>query len=88
MILSKPGGTVTAAALGTAIGKTQMFVLPHAAKPATIAVSASSGTPSWSYDEDSRILTAAGTDGAALAISYDWIAETPVCYGFVAAWNE
>ena len=88
VILSKPGGTVTAAALGTANGKTQMFVLPHAAKPATIVVAASTGTPSWSYDEDSRILTAAGTDGAALTISYDWIAETPVCYGFVAAWNE
>lgn len=88
VLLKKPGGTVVAAALGTATGKTQMFVLPHAAKLATVQVAASAGAASWSYDESSRILTAVGTQGAVLSVTYDWIAETPAVDAFVAAWSE
>lgn len=88
VLLKKPGGTVTAAALGTATGKTQMVVLDHAAKLATVQVASSAGTASWSYDESSRILTFVGTKGASLAVSYDWTAETPVVYALVAAWTE
>lgn len=88
IVLSKPGGTVTGAVLGTATGKTQMFVLPHIAKTASISVVASIGTATWTYDYDSRILTVAATKGATVSASYEWIAETPVCVGFVACWNE
>lgn len=86
--LVKPDGTVTAKSLGAATGNTQMIVLEHAAKQDTIIVTTSAGAVSWSYDEASRILTVAGQKDALLSISYDWTAETPVCYGFVAAWTE
>lgn len=88
VVLDKPGGTVTGASMGVATGKTQMMVLEHAAKPDTIVITASSGTVSWAYDENSRILTVAGEKDATLSITYDWTAETPICYGFVAAWTE
>ncbi|WP_319403193.1 hypothetical protein [uncultured Anaeromusa sp.] len=87
VLLKKPTGSASQA-LGSATGKTQMFVLDHLAKLSALAVTASTGTASWSYDEDSRILTVAATKDAALTATYDWVAETPVCTGFVAAWNE
>ncbi len=87
VLLKKPTGSASQS-LGTATGKTQMFVLDHLAKLSALAVTASTGTASWSYDEDSRILTVAATKDAALTATYDWVAETPVCTGFVAAWNE
>ena len=87
VLLKKPTGSASQA-LGTATGKTQMFVLDHLAKLSALAVTASTGTASWSYDEDSRILTVAATKDATLTATYDWVAETPVCTGFVAAWNE
>ena len=87
VLLKKPTGSATQA-LGSATGKTQMFVLEHLAKLSALAVTASTGTASWSYDEDSRILTVAATKDATLTATYDWVAETPVCTGFVACWNE
>lgn len=88
VLLEKPGGTVTNKALGIATGKTQMFVLDHAAKLASIVVVSSGGSASWNYDESSRILTVVAPKDATMAVSYDWVAETPTCYGFVACWNE
>jgi len=88
VLLKKPGGTVSNQSLGIATGKTQMIVLGHAAKLASIVVGASVGAASWSYDEQSRILTVVGQKDAVLTVGYDWVAETPVCYGFVACWNE
>ena len=87
VLLKKPTGSASQA-LGSATGKTQMFVLDHLAKLSALAVTASTGTASWSYDEDSRILTVAATKDATLTATYDWVAETPVCTGFVACWNE
>ncbi|BBB91068.1 MAG TPA: hypothetical protein PKA28_10900 [Methylomusa anaerophila] len=88
IVLDKPGGHVAAEALGTATGKTQMLVLAHAAKTASIVVSASIGIAQWSYDYDSRILTVVAPKDATLTVAYDWVAETPVVRGFVAAWSE
>lgn len=86
--LVKLNGAVTAKSIGIATGSTQMIALEHAAKQDTILVTASAGAVSWSYDDVSRILTVVGQKDAALSISYDWTAETPICYGFVAAWTE
>lgn len=87
VVLRKPSGTFTQA-LGTATGSTQMFVLIHSAKESTVVVTASTGSASWSYDENSRILTVSATKDATLSATYDWVAETPLCTGFVAMWNE
>ena len=86
--LIKPAGTVTNASLGTATGSTQMIVLSHAAVTSSIVVTASTGSASWSYNPISRVLSVVGNSGATLTISYNWNAETPICYGFVAAWSE
>lgn len=88
-LLIKPGGHEPGYSLGTATGKTQMTVLPHAAKTASIVMTASAGTaPVWSYDYDSRILTFVAQKDTAVTIDFDWVAETPLVYGFVSSWNE
>jgi hypothetical protein len=87
--LLKPGGTVLNVALGVATGSQQMFVLPHAATPNTIALSdGTNPISSWSYDPSSRILTVVAAQGKNIIASYNWVAETPVLAGFVAAWNQ
>ena len=92
VVLEKVEGTVTDAALGTANGKTQVFVLPHAAKVDTISVQSTVGVTlvpnSWSYDPASKILSVSSTDLATMTISYDWISETPVMHALVAAWSD
>ena len=92
VVLEKVAGTVTDAALGTANGKTQVFVLPHAAKVDTISVESIVGVTlvpnSWSYDPASKILSVSSTDLATMTISYDWVSETPVMHALVAAWSD
>jgi hypothetical protein len=91
VVMDKPVGSVVDAALGTATGAMQMFVLDHAAKADTITVkngATSLGDSAHSYDDNSRILTVVAVAGAALNVSYDWTAESPVVNGLVAAWNE
>jgi hypothetical protein len=88
IVLEKPGGHIDNEFLAMATGKTQMLVLPHSAKKASIVLTASTGTASFAYDDVSRILTFVATQDTELHISYDWIAETPVCTGWVACWNE
>ena len=92
VVWEKVEGTVTGESLGTATGKTQLYVLDHAAKIDTISVRSKVGdTPvpnSWSYDPASQILSVAATDQAVLTINYDWVSETPVVYSLVASWSD
>jgi hypothetical protein len=82
-VLFRPSGHITDAALGTATGSRQIFVLPHKAKAETIVCSGS-----WSYDDDTQILTVVAAQGTALTISYDYIAESQEVYGVTAGWAE
>jgi len=87
--LLKPVGTVTNAPLGTATGSQQMYVLPHAAVPNTIVLTdGTNPVNSWSYDQNTRIITVVATQGKNLLVSYTWAAEIPLVTGFVAAWNQ
>lgn len=80
--LYRTSGTVTDEILGTATGFTQLFVLKHAAKAETINVNAS-----FSYDEDSQILTCVAPEGTELKASYDWLGESHTIYSWAAAWT-
>lgn len=82
-VLYRPSGHITDAALGTATGSRQVFVLPHKAKAETIVCSGS-----WSYDDNAQILTVVAVQGTALTISYDYIAESQEVYGVTAGWAE
>ena len=81
--LYRPNGTISNEKIGVGTGKRQLFVLPHYAKKETLKCSAS-----FSYDDNSRILTVVATKDAEIKVSYDWIAETHELSGLVAAWNE
>ena len=80
--LYRTSGTVENKVLGTATGFTQLFVLDHAAKAETINVNAS-----FSYDEDTQILTCVAPEGTELKISYDWLGESHTIYNWAAAWT-
>lgn len=82
-VLYRPSGHITDAALGTATGSRQVFVLPHKAKAETIVCNGS-----WSYDDDTQILTVVAAQSTALTISYDYIAESQEVYGVTAGWAE
>lgn len=82
-VLYRPSGTVTDEVIGTATGKKQLIVLPHFARKESIVCSGS-----WSYDDNSRILTVVDDKGNAIKISYSWIAETQEIYGLTAGWAE
>jgi hypothetical protein len=81
--LFRPSGMVTNETLGIATGQRQLFVLPHYAKKETININGS-----FSYDDNSRILTVVAPKDTELRINYDWTAETHELSGLVAAWNE
>jgi hypothetical protein len=51
IVLEKPGGHVANEFLSTATSKTQMLVPPHAAKKASVLLTASTGNAAWSYDD-------------------------------------
>jgi len=81
--LYRPSDTVKDAVIGTATGQRQLFVLPHYAKKETIICSGS-----WSYDDNSRILTVVAAKDSQIVASYDWLAETHEIYGLTAGWAE
>lgn len=81
--LYRPSGHVDNAAIGIATGQRQLFVLPHYAKKETIVCSGS-----WSYDDNSRILTVVAARDSQITASYDWLAETHEIYGLTAGWAE
>ena len=80
--LYRTSGSVIDEVLGTATGFTQLFVLDHAAKAETIQVNAS-----FSYDEDSQILTCVAPEGTEIKASYDWLGESHTIYSWAAAWT-
>lgn len=80
-VMTREAGTVINQTLGTASGVTQMFVLDHPAKKETIQC-----TGSWSYDDESKILTVIANKGDSIIISYEWIAEQQEIYGFNCGW--
>lgn len=82
LTLNRPKGTVKNLSLGAATGKTQMIVLPHAADASTISVP----NATFTYDEDSQILTFLATKGTALTLSYSWIGEQIHINSFAAGW--
>jgi len=81
--LYRPSGMVTDAAIGTATGQRQLFVLPHFARKESIVCSGS-----WSYDDNSRILTVVADKDVQIKASYNWLAETQEIYGLTAGWAE
>lgn len=81
--LYRPSGTVNDEKIGAGTGKKQLFVLPHFAKKETIKC-----TGSFSYDDNSRIMTVVAEKDSDIKVTYGWIAETHELSGLVAAWNE
>ena len=79
--ITRPSGKVKNASLGTATGKTQMTVLPHAADVSTISLNAD-----WNYDEDSQILSYTATKGTALTLNYSWLGEQVYVRSMAAGW--
>jgi hypothetical protein len=81
-VLYRPQGHVDSASLGKASGNRQVMVLPHMAKKETIVCNGS-----WSYDEDTKVLTVVATKDTDLVISYDWVGESQEVYGYTAGWS-
>lgn len=81
--LIRPTGDVTEETLGTGTGDTQVFKLPHFARKDTIVCN---GT--WSYNDDTRVLTVIADKGTDIKISYHWVAESHEVYGVTAGWAE
>ena len=82
IVLFKPSGHVNGDILGIATGLKQVFALPHKAKKESIICE----NCDWSYDEDSQIITLTAENGTEIAISYDWVGESPEVYGFTCGW--
>lgn len=80
--LTRPTGSVKNFSLGSATGKTQLYVLPHAADETTISLP----DATWSYDEDSQILTYTATKGTELRLTYSWRGEQIIVRSFAAGW--
>lgn len=81
-VLYRPSGHVETASLGKASGNRQVFVLPHQAKKETIVCNGS-----WSYDDDTQVLTVVANKDTDLVVSYDWIGESQEIYGYTAGWS-
>ncbi|MBO4779876.1 MAG: hypothetical protein J5497_04475 [Selenomonadaceae bacterium] len=79
--LTRPVGPVRAKSLGTATGKTQQIILPHAADADTIKLNAE-----WTYNEDSQILTFIAPKNTALSLSYNWRGEQIKIHSFASGW--
>lgn len=89
--LEKPEGSVQDALLGIGTGRMQTFFLPHYAKVETLKLK--NGTEeiarkNWSYDQESRMLRLIALKDREVTASYEYVAESPKVYGFVAAWNQ
>ena len=82
-VLERPDGDVTDTVLGTATGDTQVFKLPHAARKDTIICN---GT--WTYNDDTHVLTVIADKGTEIKLSYHWVAESHEVYGVTAGWAE
>lgn len=81
--LLRPEGHVDNEIIGVGTGKRQIIQLPHFARKETIVCNGK-----WSYDYDSKRLTIIAPEGEDIAISYDWIAESPQVYGVMAGWAD
>ncbi|MBQ9364854.1 MAG: hypothetical protein IJT82_03670 [Schwartzia sp.] len=81
LVISRPTGIVEDELLGIATGSKQAFVLPYAASKDTIQC-----TGSWSYDEDTQIITVVAARDTEIRISYTWTAENPAIYGMTVGW--
>lgn len=89
--LEKPGGSVQDALLGIGTGRMQTFFLPHYAKVETLKLK--NGTEeiarkNWNYDQESKMLRLIALKDREVTASYEYVAESPKVYGFVAAWNQ
>ena len=83
--LTRPTGTVKNYSLGVATGKTQMFVLPHAADQSSVKL-AGLTDDNFTYDEDSQILTVAAPKNTALTLGYTWIGEQIHINSLASGW--
>lgn len=70
--------------LGKATGKTQLFTLTHRPKPSTIRFSAN---VSFSFDEQTGILSCVAPKNSPLNVSYDWLGDSPIVYSFAAGFS-
>lgn len=89
--LEKPEGSVQDALLGIGTGRIQTFFLPHYAKVETLKLkngTEESARKNWSYDQESRALQLIALKDREVTASYEYAAESPKVYGFVAAWNQ
>lgn len=89
--LEKPEGSVQDALLGIGTGRMQTFFLPHYAKVETLKLK--NGTEeiarkNWNYDQESKMLRLIALKDREVTASYEYVAESPKVYGFVAAWNQ
>ncbi|MBR2775201.1 MAG: hypothetical protein IKD73_09480 [Selenomonadaceae bacterium] len=67
--------------LGTATGKTQLFMLKHKPVPSSITFTQNI---KHSYDEETGILSCVGAKGTAINISYNYLGDSPVVHSFAA----
>ena len=80
--LARLSGTTTNYPLGTATGKKQLYVMPHAADSTTILLD----NADWNYDEDSQVLVYTAPKGTDLKLTYSWRGEQIYVYSFAAGW--
>lgn len=66
-----------------ATGKTQLFKLKHRPKPSTITFTED---VTWSYDENSDILSCVAVKNKPIVIHYDYQGLAPQVYSFACGW--
>ena len=89
VICERPSNTATNEVLGVATGLHQTFFLDHnnASDIKIFQNDVAVSRKNWSYDADTNTISVLGIKGRNLTATYDWIAEVPEIYGYVAAWN-
>lgn len=70
--------------LANATGKTQLFKLNHRPKPSTITFTEN---VTWSYDEQSDILSCVASKGKSIFINYDYQGLAPQVLSFAAGFS-
>ena len=85
VVVRRPTGTVTNLDLGYGTKKTQLFILPHIPKAASITFTDSS--VSYTYDEDTNTLAVVAKTTTPLIVSYKWQGEPVTVTGISCGWS-
>ena len=80
-------GSISREFVGTGTGKSQTYKLSHIVSDGKISIysgDTAMSAKSYALTEDSQYVRIAGSSGAKLSASYDWVSEIPVVYQFAA----